>query len=61
MPTSSSAPAASPPVAPAKPLFSDHFTDPTEFYTIGRKLGTGNFAKVVLATLKADRGVAATS
>ena len=38
----------------------DHFTDPTEYYTIGRKLGTGNFAKVVLATLKADRGVAAT-
>ena len=59
--TSSSAPAASPPApAPAKPLFSDHFTDPTEYYTIGRKLGTGNFAKVVLATLKADRGVAAT-
>ena len=58
--TSSSAPAAAASSRAGEAALRDHFTDPTEYYTIGRKLGTGNFAKVVLATLKAVRGVAAT-
>ncbi|KAL1528005.1 hypothetical protein AB1Y20_009376 [Prymnesium parvum] len=41
------------PPAP-RPLFGEHFTDIHEHYIIGRKLGSGNFAKVVLGTSKRD-------
>ena len=34
------------------PLFGDQFTDVSEDYVLGRRLGSGNFAKVVLGKLK---------
>ena len=34
------------------PLFGDAFTDVAADYTLGKKLGAGNFAKVVLGELK---------
>jgi serine/threonine protein kinase len=33
-----------------KPMFCEHFTDVEALYTVGRKLGVGNFAKVVQAS-----------
>ena len=38
----------------AVPMFGDHFTDIHVHYVLGRKLGTGNFAKVVQAACKHD-------
>ena len=38
----------------APPLFGDSFTDVTHTYSLGKKLGTGNFAKVVLGTCRRD-------
>jgi len=37
---------------PETPMFTDHFTDVEALYTVGRKLGVGNFAKVVQASCK---------
>jgi serine/threonine protein kinase len=36
----------------AKPLFGDQFTDVSQDYVLGRKLGSGNFAKVVHAEVR---------
>lgn len=33
-----------------RPMFCDRFTDVEALYTVGRKLGVGNFAKVVQAS-----------
>ena len=33
--------------ADERPIFCDRFTDVEALYTVGRKLGVGNFAKVV--------------
>ena len=49
--SSSAAPSASP---PAPPLFGETFTDVHAHYVLGRKLGAGNFAKVVQATCRHD-------
>ena len=49
--SSSAQPSASP---PAPPLFGEAFTDVHAHYVLGRKLGTGNFAKVVQATCRHD-------
>jgi len=38
----------------AVPMFGDVFTDINAHYILGRKLGTGNFAKVVQATCRHD-------
>ena len=38
----------------ARPLFGDSFTDVNEKYALGRRLGSGNFAKVVLGTCKSE-------
>ena len=37
---------------PEPPLFGSSFTDVSADFTLGRRLGTGNFAKVVLGHLK---------
>ena len=42
-----------------KPLFGDTFTDVAKDYTLGRRLGSGNFAKVVHGALR--RGTAGRS
>ena len=39
-------------VSSAVPMFGDAFTDINVHYVLGRKLGTGNFAKVVQATCR---------
>ena len=36
------------------PMFGEVFTDINAHYILGRKLGTGNFAKVVQATCRHD-------
>ena len=41
-------------VSSAVPMFGDAFTDIHAHYVLGRKLGTGNFAKVVQATCRHD-------
>ena len=38
----------------AVPMFGEVFTDINAHYILGRKLGTGNFAKVVQATCRHD-------
>ena len=38
----------------AVPMFGDVFTDINAHYVLGRKLGTGNFAKVVQAACRHD-------
>ena len=38
----------------AVPMFGDVFTDIHAHYLLGRKLGTGNFAKVVQGTCRHD-------
>jgi len=40
---------------PAEPLFGSTFTEVTQDYTLGKKLGSGNFAKVVLGELKREQ------
>ena len=37
---------------PPKPLFGDNFTDVNQDYVLGRRLGAGNFAKVVHGEVK---------
>jgi len=37
-----------------EPMFCDHFTDVADRYDVGRKLGTGNFAKVIQASCRRD-------
>ena len=37
-----------------RPMFGTRFSDPYAHYEFGKKLGTGNFAKVILGTCKHD-------
>ena len=40
-----------------RPLFGENYTDVTKDYSLGKKLGTGNFAKVLLGACRRDLAV----